>query len=300
MTIPNSNAVRPEREKKISIMIVNDKQADIHTLMKILDSPEFDLKPTASPDFALRSATAYPPDLILLAIEVRGKEGEKIFEKFQADTATASIPVIFTGTPSALKEKTTGIPSEYINCIHYPFKPDEVIEKIQSCLSANGKQIKITTAAGPLSSHESRPAAADDSTSAGDARNRYTILVVDDQEILLDLMLESLTMLGYRVKKAGSGPRALEVFYDAPETIDLVITDQTMPEMTGLELAAKIHMLRPQVPVILFSGYDQDNKAAAGLAEHISVFLQKPVLQQDLATAVKECLKKGHVPSQAN
>jgi TyrR family helix-turn-helix protein len=184
MTIPNINFEKPE--KKISIMIIDDKLSSIRTLMKILDSPEFDLKPTASPSFALRSATAYPPDLILLAVEVQGREGGEIFQKFQAYTTTASIPVIFTGTPSSLKKKTEEIPRKYINCIPHPFEPDKVIEKIHSCLSAHGKQIKTKSTGYPLYSHENEPETADDVTPASDTRGQYTytILVVDDQEIL--------------------------------------------------------------------------------------------------------------------
>ena len=74
------------------------------------------------------------------------------------------------------------------------------------------------------------------------------ILFVDDEEELVELFRQVLTDLGYQVTATTSGPETLRLFKENPKSFDLVITDQTMPHMTGLELAEKILSLRPDMP----------------------------------------------------
>lgn len=81
------------------------------------------------------------------------------------------------------------------------------------------------------------------------------ILFVDDEESLALLGEEFLGDIGYQVTSVFSGEQALELFQQNPEKFDLIITDESMPGMTGIELAQKIYQEKPELPVILCSGH---------------------------------------------
>lgn len=116
------------------------------------------------------------------------------------------------------------------------------------------------------------------------------ILFVDDEEGVADYGRQVLEQLGYRVAALGGSREALEAFAAAPDAFDLVITDLTMPGMTGLELAGKLRSLRPDVRIILCSGrldaIAQDKAREAG----ICVQLMKPYGMRDLAEAIEGAL----------
>jgi CheY-like chemotaxis protein len=118
------------------------------------------------------------------------------------------------------------------------------------------------------------------------------ILFVDDEEDIRFLAKMMLEGLGYTVTVAGNGIEAWRIFTDGPESFDLVITDKTMPELSGLTLAGKIRSVRSDLPVILCSG-DQTGIIPAMLGSvGIQKFLEKPFVLGDLARAVQEILPK--------
>jgi len=87
------------------------------------------------------------------------------------------------------------------------------------------------------------------------AEDQVRILYVDDEESLALLGEELLGDLGYQVSSVLSGTQALELFQQNPQAFDLLITDESMPGITGIELAQKVHKLNPQLPVVLCSGH---------------------------------------------
>jgi signal transduction histidine kinase len=116
------------------------------------------------------------------------------------------------------------------------------------------------------------------------------ILVVDDEEMIRELYQMMLEQLGYRVTTASNGSQALDVFRDKPGHIDLILSDETMPEMTGTQLALEIAALQPGQPFILCSGYNEVLDEAAAEAAGITRYLNKPVLLQELADTMDDVL----------
>jgi PAS domain S-box-containing protein len=116
------------------------------------------------------------------------------------------------------------------------------------------------------------------------------ILMVDDEPQLLDLARQMLERLGYRVTTAASGVEALARFRRTPEAFDLVVTDQTMPHLTGAELAGELMRLRPQTPVLLCTGFSETMDPERARAMGLQGFLLKPVSMKSLATTVREVL----------
>ena len=118
---------------------------------------------------------------------------------------------------------------------------------------------------------------------------RGRILFVDDEEPLVDAARQILERLGYHVVVAADAFEALALFEPNPDAYDLVITDQTMPRMTGVELSTRLRAIRPDLPVVLCTGFSQtltpERAAEMGLG-----FLMKPVNKTVLAAVVKKAL----------
>jgi PAS domain S-box-containing protein len=116
------------------------------------------------------------------------------------------------------------------------------------------------------------------------------ILLVDDEESLTDVGQKLLESLGYQVTVRNSGLQAFQLLKDDPQRFDLLITDQTMPQMTGAELAQKALELRPDLPVILCTGYSDRISPEQAELLGIRKFLYKPSQLWELAEAVREVL----------
>jgi CheY-like chemotaxis protein len=116
------------------------------------------------------------------------------------------------------------------------------------------------------------------------------ILLVDDEEILLSIGKQMLEHLGYRVTSKNSSIEALECFRGQPEGFDLIITDQTMPRLTGSDLAVALLHIRPDIPIILYSGYadtiDEERMKEVGVRE----LMQKPFVFSELAEIARKVL----------
>lgn len=114
-----------------------------------------------------------------------------------------------------------------------------------------------------------------------------TILFVDDEAALVEIEKSMLQRLGYRVITESSSTRAFELFRRDPHQCDMVITDMTMPDMTGVELARRCSSLRPGLPIILCTGYTNKITEARAREAGISRLLLKPVEIRELAEAVR-------------
>ncbi len=121
-------------------------------------------------------------------------------------------------------------------------------------------------------------------------RGAEKILLVDDEAPLVDIERQMLETLGYEVVARTSSLEALEAFRFKPEQFDLVITDQTMPNMIGLDLARNIFNIRPEVPIILCTGFSQTVTPEQAGKIGIQGFLMKPMGIHDLAVTVRQVL----------
>lgn len=131
------------------------------------------------------------------------------------------------------------------------------------------------------------------------AGNGERILFVDDEEQLRDIAKRLFSTNGYQVIACEHGVEALEIFQSSPDQFDLVITDMTMPHMTGAELAQKILVIRPDMPIILCTGQSEFVNKGKALAIGICEYLAKPVLQHYFLSVVRKALARKnsqHLP----
>lgn len=117
------------------------------------------------------------------------------------------------------------------------------------------------------------------------------ILFTDDEELQVELGREMLARLGYRVTGFTDCRKALEHFRKNPSAFDLVITDMTMPHMTGDILAAELIAIRPDIAVILCTGYSERVTEENVLAAGIKGFIMKPVVMEELARLIRKVLE---------
>jgi PAS domain S-box-containing protein len=116
------------------------------------------------------------------------------------------------------------------------------------------------------------------------------ILCVDDEPMLVDLLQAELGKLGYEVTTRTSSLEALETFRANPEDFDLVITDQTMPHCTGMQLAREVRGLRPGIPIIICTGYSDKVSEATIKEAGIREMFMKPVDLRQLAEGIRRAL----------
>jgi len=119
------------------------------------------------------------------------------------------------------------------------------------------------------------------------------ILFVDDEPALVDIGINMLSSLGYQVTGVNSSMDALDLFRAEPERYDLVITDMTLPKMTGIDLSREILQIRPDMPVILCSGIRESATEDQVKSLGIKAYCAKPLTKRDLSRVVRETLD-GH------
>jgi signal transduction histidine kinase/CheY-like chemotaxis protein len=116
------------------------------------------------------------------------------------------------------------------------------------------------------------------------------ILIVDDEKMLVAVVQQVLQHLGYDAVSRTSPIEALELFKAKPDHFDLVITDQTMPGMTGDALAKELLSIRPTLPVIICTGYSHTIDQERAMKIGIKAFVMKPILINEIAAAVRKAL----------
>ena len=118
-----------------------------------------------------------------------------------------------------------------------------------------------------------------------------TVLLVDDEEIVVGVGKQMLQKLGYSVLIARSGQEAVEIYQNSPDDVDLVLLDMIMPGMEAGDTYDRLKAINPEIKVLLSSGYALDQKAGAIIDRGCNGFIQKPFNMQILEAKIGEILK---------
>jgi two-component system cell cycle sensor histidine kinase/response regulator CckA len=122
---------------------------------------------------------------------------------------------------------------------------------------------------------------------------KETVLLVDDEDMILDVGTQILEKMGHKVLKAKSGQEATELYQRHKDLIDLIILDMIMPGVSGGETYDRIKAIDPEAKVLLSSGYSVDGQATEILKRGCNGFIQKPFRMKDLSHKIQEVLGKG-------
>ncbi len=166
-----------------------------------------------------------------------------------------------------------------------------IIKKLHGHITVTSEPGKGTTFTLwiPLTENISAPA----SSSTGEIEtsvNQEHILWVDDEETLANLGKEFMHALNYQVTATTSADQALKLFCEDPQRYQMVVTDQTMPEMSGIQLSQAILTIRPEMPIILCTGHSNNITAETVAAAGIKGFLIKPLKLVTIAAEIKKLL----------
>lgn len=122
------------------------------------------------------------------------------------------------------------------------------------------------------------------------------ILLVDDESALTEMGRKILNSLGYRVTAVSNSIKALEIFRKQPESFDLLLADITMPNMTGMALAREVLIIRPDFPVVLYTGYADYMTAEEAKRIGVRAFAMKPLSRSDIAGILRRVLDNREAP----
>jgi two-component system, cell cycle sensor histidine kinase and response regulator CckA len=120
--------------------------------------------------------------------------------------------------------------------------------------------------------------------------SKKCILFVDDDEMMVEMGKSMLEQFGYSVCTATNGVTALEMFQSRPQSFDLLITDHVMPKMKGMDLATAVLKIRPDIPIILCTGYFGEMSPSQALQAGIQAYLLKPFSLQELSSTLHRFL----------
>jgi CheY-like chemotaxis protein len=118
------------------------------------------------------------------------------------------------------------------------------------------------------------------------------VLVVDDEELIRDFAKATLEYYGYTVQLASNGQEAIDIFTSAPDDFRLVCLDLTMPVMNGEEVFRRLKMIRPDIPVLLSSGFNESEAIRHFTGKKLAGFIQKPFSEAQLAEQVRASLQQ--------
>ena len=122
--------------------------------------------------------------------------------------------------------------------------------------------------------------------------NNEHILLVDDEESVTDMLESMLERMGYNVTSISDSSQALQIFRKEPQAFDVVISDQTMPGMSGVQLTKELRNISPGIPIIICTGYSDTINREKTIKMGINGFIEKPFLQNDISIVIKQALNK--------
>ena len=248
------------------------------------------------------------------AYAMKGQPGQLTFA-LQEWSPSGEDPVLGLKLPPGqylmvkVKDTGTGIPPELLDRIFDPYFTTKPVGEgtglglsvVSGAVEAMGGTLRVHSEVGqgttfqfvlPRLPDETLPAPAVQAR-AVEERGRERILFVDDEAAITSLAQESLPGFGYQVECFLDAQAALERFQAEPGAFDLIVTDLTMPKLTGIRLAEEVQRLRPGMPILLCTGYSDAVERERALAIGISDYLEKPITMGALHEKVRAVMARA-------
>lgn len=301
-----------ERAPIKAVQIVEETLKLLHSTIPTTVTLQYSVSPSAQDVSIVADETQIQEALINLsnnAVHAMGEKGELTIsldtltlKQSEASTQLGALSGDYLQI--SVRDTGSGIPEENLEKIFDPFFTTKGVDegtgmglstvrgiveqhdgfiKVQS-VPSKGTVFELYFPVMPKEQHQSSDQ--DETILTGSE----TILFVDDDEMLANMGQVMLSEMGYRVTSMTSPLAALKRIDDDPQEFDLVVTDQTMPDLTGKEFAQQVKKIRADLPLILCTGYSSQISAADAEECGICRFCMKPLSMRELSRAVRECL----------
>ena len=225
-------------------------------------------------DIVNRSFTARPGKYVLLMVRDTGAGMDK--------KTMACIFDPFFSTKGLAKSAGLGLASAY-----------GIIKNHDGYIDVESKKGQGTTFYVYLPASEKKVGEIVKGSEVATERGTGTILLVDDEDMVLDVGTQLLKSLGYSVLEARDGMEAIDIYKKKSGIIDMVFLDIVMPGMSGRDTYDRLREIDPDIKVLLSSGYDIDTQAAEILDRGANSFIQKPFALKDLSQKIKKVMGRG-------
>jgi len=283
-TLPSTIEIRLQQESSIGIVEADPTQ--IHQVLMNL---------------CTNAAHAMREKGGVLNISLSKLELDDVAAKFDADLVPG--PYIRL----TISDTGHGMPQEFVSRIFDPYFTTKekgegtglglavvhgIVRSFNGAITAYSEPEKGTTFHIYLPQYEGGESAAETKPPQQLPTGRECILFIDDELPLVSIGKQMLERLGYEVVTQTSSRDAFELFSRQPERFDLVITDMTMPNMTGMELSYKIIKIQPNIPIILSTGFSEFINEDTTKEMGIRAFVMKPFLMSEMANTIRKVLDK--------
>lgn len=255
-----------------TVLLVEDEPALLRLATAMLQRLGYAVLPADGPESALRTAAEHRGAIHVLVTDVvmPGMNGRELSERL-LETRPGMGRLFVSGHA---EEVVTGqgMIGEGVRLLSKPFSSEELAVAVREALGAgraHGAEVSARTEAPPW----------------------VRVLYVDDEDALVQLMKRALGRLGFAVTATSDPLAALAAFGAEPGSFDVVVSDLSMPRLPGLELARRVLAIRPDVPVVLTSGYVSSDDEAASRAAGAKALILKPGTTEELGTALDACIR---------
>src|SRR5574341_442429 len=255
-------------EKIAKILVVDDDEVIRHLLVDTLTSLGYQSWGAANGEEALASLKQKRIDIVITDIKMPKLDGVKLLKKIK-ETQPDLLVLIITAYNFAYSQDQA-VKSGADGFLAKPFRIGKIEELIKSALTQK-------KSGAPVSSEAAKK-----------------ILIVDDDEILVSMLIETLDSFGYQAQGAKNGEEALQKI-DSSE-FDLVITDIRMPKMDGISFLKTLKEKEPKLPVILITGFSLAYTQQRAIQEGADGYLVKPFKIEKIEELVKNLLQENKVP----
>jgi len=254
-------------------------------------------------------------NLVVNAVKALDDSGKVTIElkNYQVQSAfPGKIGMVNPGDYAAIvvKDNGKGIPTEILERIFDPFFTTRDVGEgtgmglsvVYGIMQSHSGDIVVHSLPGqgaeftllfPVAEHEEEESENNETSIKGNTSTPLRILLVDDDGLSLRAAEASLKSLGYLVTAEQSSIKALELFESDPDMWELLITDQTMPGLSGLDLIGKCRSISPGFKAVLCSGYSSRISPTALAKHHVEHFIMKPFSRNDLNAKIKEALQSN-------
>lgn len=255
-------------EKSAKILVVDDDEVIRHLLVDTLTSMGYQSWGAANGEEALTTLNQKKVDIVITDIKMPKLDGVRLLKKIKE--TQPDLPVLIITAYNFVYSQDQAVTSVADGFLAKPFRIGKIEELIKTALAHK----KTDSSVPPESSKK--------------------ILIVDDDQILLDMLIETLDALGYQAQGAKNGEEALKKI--DTEEFDLVITDIRMPKMDGIAFLKTLKEKKPKLPVIMITGFSLAYTQQRAIQEGADGYLVKPFKIEKIEELVKNLLQENKVP----